>query len=160
MAPSVGLSDTALNVTAQQYDPNPSYNTNLIYSDNGLHVAYVGPMGSRYTGFVDGKGGTKYDELSQSFGAISPVRQFIFSADGSHAAYMARAGQNRFIVCDGQETPLADQFYEVTEAAFSPDGKQFAFADNPQKGESRVYVNGKEGTHFKKVSIYSLRREQ
>ncbi|MDP9172587.1 MAG: hypothetical protein M3O30_01815 [Planctomycetota bacterium] len=150
--PATGFSDSGPSVTAEAFDPNPSSNTNLIYSDNGLHVAFVGPMGSRYTGYFDGRGGKKYDEVSQTFGALTPQKQFIFSADGSHIAYMARSGQNRVIVCDGQETPLADQNWEVTEALFSPDGKQFAFADNPQKGESRVFLIDKEGTHYKKVS--------
>jgi Tol biopolymer transport system component len=142
--PTVGISQSNLTVTAVPVQTGQSGDKPPVFSDNGMHFAYVGPAGSRWTVFFDGKGGNKYDEIG-TFGNLSPQQQFIFSEDASHCAFAARTGANKVIVVDGQEIPMDQEFWTVTEAMFSPDGSQFAYAVNPQHADGYVVLGGKQG---------------
>ena len=146
LSPTIGFSYSQLSVTADPIKNDPGPGTPLTFSDNGLHVAWIGAAGSRYTAYVDGDAGNTYDEISR-FTGFRPARQFIFSPDGSRAAYLARSGENRLLIVGGQEFPLRAQSSDITDFCFSPDGKQFAYAVTPANGDAFVVLNGKEQAH-------------
>jgi hypothetical protein len=60
--------------------------------------------------------------------------ELLWSADGSHFAYLGTSPNGTFAVVDGQELP----FSNISELQFSPDGKRYAF----RAGQS-VVVDGK-----------------
>ncbi|MGH7696768.1 MAG: hypothetical protein ACRENH_17395 [Gemmatimonadaceae bacterium] len=64
--------------------------------------------------------------------------ELLWSADGSHFAFIATSPNGMFAVVNGQELP----FSNISELQFSPDGKRYAF--RAAQGGSSVVVDGKE----------------
>ncbi len=75
-----------------------------------LGVVYVAERGKKCIVVVDGKEGPEVDALSTRAAYTQKVsswdsRPFRFSPNGQRIAYLARRGDKRFIVVDGQEGP-------------------------------------------------------
>lgn len=64
--------------------------------------------------------------------------ELLWSADGSHFAFIGTSPNGMFAVVDGQELP----FTNISELQFSPDGKRYAF--RASQGGTSVVMDGKE----------------
>jgi len=94
---------------SEQYGPRRSA--------NGESTAYAVTRDGKMRVIHDGKEEPEYD-LAGAWGHIA------FSPDGKRLAYIAKRGENGFIVCDGVEGPAYDGVYNPE---FSPDGKRLAY---------------------------------
>ena len=158
--------------------PQPFKNTYLFISPNGERVAYILTRGGKEILVCDGKEGPTWDSIQYvgpfsrdgkrlPYQATKDGNSFIvfageedkaiptvgtgravYSADCGRIAYWVKAGQERWIVCDGQAGP---HYARVGGYRFSPDGKRFAYTAQDETGNVFVVLDGKALKSYEKV---------
>jgi hypothetical protein len=124
---------------------------------DGTHVAVLITKGSRFAVVLDGVEGPKIESLIQNPSGY-PVQtasywtgnipQIVFSDDGAHCAYFAKAGDEYVVMLDNKEVtrgPINPSSVSgVVPLMFSPGGKHLFYTD-AANGKYRIVVDGKMG---------------
>jgi len=124
----------------------PSYDKLIkgsdIFSPDSQRIAYGASKQGKCLVNVDGREGTPFD-------AVDRIR---FSPDSKHIAYVARLGEEHFLVFDDK---IEGKCYRggigVDPPVFSPDGKHLAYVAVGEKSWF-VILDGQEQEHFEKVA--------
>ncbi len=100
------------------------------FSPVGGRLAYGAKSDSAYTVVLDNKPGPAFDALSSSAAYDSPnsgldTSTVTFSPNGERVAYVARRGEKRLIVVDGQEGP--EYQFILSQPLFSEDSAHVAY---------------------------------
>src|ERR1041385_6839468 len=129
--------------------PAGSRTDQIVFSADGLHMAYpVKRPGGRVVG-LDGKAGPEHEWVLAGTLAFSP--------DGKRLAYHVQKGDTFCVVVDGVE---GKPYSEVPSphVSFSPDSKQVAYIarKSAQSKGVVVVVDGAEGKEFAGISPRTL----
>ncbi|MDO8586367.1 MAG: hypothetical protein Q7T82_04945 [Armatimonadota bacterium] len=117
-----------------------------VFSQEGLHLAYVTRKGAKSVVVVDGVSGTGYDEIEKSSLAIS--------LDGKRVAYLARKGEKWVVVVDGVPGPEYDEVPKWT-LVYNGDVKHIAYL--AKKGDKYVVVvDGQPGAEYDEIDDDSV----
>jgi hypothetical protein len=117
-------------------------------SKTGLHVAIQVSKGSRLAMRVDGVDGPTVDVVAQGF---------VFSADGTRHAYVAKVGEEHIVVLDGKEVararPNRNGQIPFRDLGFSPKGTRFYYKQMmpPDGSPERWVIDGKLGEPYASV---------
>lgn len=117
-------------------------------SPKGQHLAAVALRGSRSVVVHDGVDGPRFDAIVNL--GRGEHEKVLFSEDGNHHAYLARAGQEWIMVLDGKELARGPwgQYWQslgVGAMGFAPGGKHFWFIAPGPDGRQRLYLDGRPG---------------
>lgn len=74
--------------------------------------------------------------------------QIVWSHDSRRVAFVAKKGNQVFVVADGKEGPRYDKVFGLT---FSPDSKHVLYAGRVNE-KSRIVIDGKEGKAYDRVT--------
>lgn len=88
---------------------------NVIFSQDGKHVAYKAKVGQKFTVVLDGNEGKQYDH----------IEYITFSPNGEKLAYVATLDKNNFVVINNEE---GSRYGDIRNVVFSPDSKLVAYA--------------------------------
>ncbi len=148
----------------------------VVFSDNGRRVAYVGRKDDWFFIVAGRQPGPKYENVAEprfsSDGArlayhartgdgwhlvvdgrpgpaYARVRDATFAGNGRSVAYCARRGDRWFVVVNEREGPA---YVNVRSPAFSPDGARVAYLAQRPDGSWCVVVGDREGLAHRRVS--------
>ena len=89
---------------------------------------------------IDGEEDPEYDAVGKNSQRFSP--------NGKYYSYLAKEGENAFMVMNGQEGKKYDG---VVKPMFTPNNSKILYVAQ-QGDEQFVVVNGEEGTHYQGVA--------
>jgi WD40 repeat protein len=110
------------NIEMEDLGQVPKENRNLVFSEDGLHVAVVTPSRTKQRVYFDGQPGTEFDEIVRWNNGPAPIIKI--ARNGAHIAYIARRSGTNFLCLDDKETEV-DLATDERLFNFSPDGAHF-----------------------------------
>ena len=118
----------------------------LTFSPDSQHFAYVAETKGKYFIVLDNKEGKIYDAIGE----------FVFSYDSKRLAYVARnAGQSGqyFVVLDEQ---IGKKYDHIGELTFFPDDQHFAYVacEGIQQEKCFTVIDGQEGKKYDNLIYY------
>jgi hypothetical protein len=117
----------------------------IVFSDDGKHIAYIAEPGSFDDVAVIGG---KASKVYSSFNDIIPGT-LALSPDGSRSAYSVKKSREQYVVLDGKDSK---PYPRVGGAVFSPDSKHVAY-QAASKGKIFNVVDGREGQPYDKLGM-------
>jgi tricorn protease len=140
----------------RQITDSPSRDRNVTYSPDGKWIAYVSDRSGReeiYVSAVDGAGEpqklTELDALKAGYS---------WSPDSTQIAYTSSDGKLRTVVVASRETKeiTASRYGNVSQPAWSPDGKWLAYAKPDASRVTDIYLAPSTGGEERKVTFESF----
>ncbi len=106
--------------------------SNCQFNNSGSHFSCVATKDKKKIVIFDTNPGKQYDSL---------IKEPFFSADGEGLIYAATLGANKFLVLDGEESPIP--YDSIGELVISPDFSRLAYIGTRGKDKFLV-INGEE----------------
>jgi hypothetical protein len=153
---TTGMPSASAAIDAQPLAPDGAGTSCAIGSD-GTHVAVLITKGSRFSVVLDGVEGPRIESVLQNPTGYpiqvasywtGNIPQIVFSDDGSHCAYFAKAGDEYVVMLDNKELTRGPIVPTGVGASvplmFSAGGKHLFYTDTVN-GRFRIVVDGKPG---------------